>query len=586
MNEPISASEQQARDSLASAVICSFATDLNSASIRQAGYKYQQGNLYQGTSRLPFYAPHIQKQWLLSISEIFPESDTESLKLEYRGRIDALALRLQFSDLQLHQTLKPKGSISGLVFEMLEQLRVECLIPSSHKGMKSNINQLFEQWSHCFHSSGLTESSLGILLYTLAQMSRARLLGIAVSEETEHLIEHTRFTLSGKVGKPLNAMRWSISDQATYARHATEIALLIEAMVEDESESEEADEPQQKVVKGFAILLELETETLEAIAKAVTGNSKVFEAASYQYKVFTTEFDKTVYPEKLIREELLKEYRQQLDDKILSQKINVRGLARYISSKLNQMVFEGKRTELDEGLIDAKRLNTLICSPSETSLFYQTNPIPKADTAVSFLVDCSGSMKTHAKQITLLLDILTRALDIAEVKTEVLGFTTGEWNGGQVLKQWRRQRSPENPGRLNSIRHMIFKHSEQNWRKARLGIVGLQKLDLYKEGIDGEAIQWASQRLSNIDTKRKILVVLSDGCPMDTATNQANDKFYLDNHLKTVIAQQAQLGVEVVGLGVGIDLSPYYEKNIALDLNTLVDNRNMTDIVNFFISSV
>ncbi|RLV59664.1 cobalt chelatase [Parashewanella curva] len=582
MNEPISASEQQARDSLASALISSFASDLNSTSKGQVGYKYQQGNLYKGTARLPFYAPHTQQQWLSSISEIFPEPDAERLRLEYRGRIDALALRLQYSDLSLHLKLKPKASISGLVFEMLEQLRVECLISDAHKGMKSNINHLFEQWSHCFHSSGLTESSLGILLYTLAQMSRARLLGIAVSEETEHLIEHTRFTLSGKVGKPLNAMRWSFSNQADYAQHALEIAHLIEAMAEDESGNEETDEQQQKVVKGFAILLELEAETLEAIAKAETGTSKVFEAASYQYKVFTTEFDKSVYPEKLIREELLKEYRQQLDDKILSQKINVRSLARYITAKLNQTVLEGRQTELEEGYIDAKRLNSMICSPSETSLFYQACPIPKVDTAVSFLVDCSGSMKTHAKKITLLLDILSRAFDIAEVKTEVLGFTTGEWNGGQVLKQWRRQRSPENPGRLNSIRHMIFKHSEQNWRKARLGIVGLQKLDLYKEGIDGEAIEWASQRLLNIDTTRKILVVLSDGCPMDTATNQANDKFYLDNHLKAVIAQQYQVGIEMLGLGVGVDLSPYYEKNMAIDIQSKFDFMMLKQLVDRF----
>ena len=177
-------------------------------------------------------------------------------------------------------------------------------------------------------------------------------------------------------------------------------------------------------------------------------------------------------------------------------------------------------------------------------------------------------MKAHIETVAVLVDVLGRALQQAGVGTEVLGFTTGAWNGGRVQRDWMAQGRPPNPGRLNEVSYMVYKDVETSWPGARSAIAALLKPDLFREGVDGEAIDWACARMSGRDEQRRVLIVISDGCPMDTATKLANDPFYLDNHLKDVVARHERQGeVEIYGLGVGSDLSPYYGRCLALDLS-------------------
>lgn len=198
---------------------------------------------------------------------------------------------------------------------------------------------------------------------------------------------------------------------------------------------------------------------------------------------------------------------------------------------------------------------------------------------VGFLIDCSGSMKAQAEPLTLLIDMLTRALDQAGVATEVLGFTTNAWNGGRARADWLARGRPQHPGRLNETCHMVFKDAQRSWRRARTDIAALLKADLFREGVDGEAVEWACARLHASGKARRILVVVSDGSPMDTATGQANDACYLDNHLKAVVARHEALrDVEVLGLGVGLDLSPYYRHTLALDLSQPVDMAMLDEV--------
>jgi cobaltochelatase CobT len=203
-----------------------------------------------------------------------------------------------------------------------------------------------------------------------------------------------------------------------------------------------------------------------------------------------------------------------------------------------------------------------------------------ADCAVSFLIDCSGSMKAHIEPVAIMVDILTRALDQAGVSTEVLGFTTGAWNGGRARLDWLAQGRPRHPGRLNEVSHLVFKDAATSWRRARADIAALFKADLFREGVDGEAVDWACARLVARAEARRILIVISDGSPMDSATGQANDAWYLDNHLKEVVARhEAVRDVEVLGLGVGLDLSPYYRRCLAVDLSVPPDMKLFAELV-------
>ena len=206
---------------------------------------------------------------------------------------------------------------------------------------------------------------------------------------------------------------------------------------------------------------------------------------------------------------------------------------------------------------------------------------PVADCVVSFLIDCSGSMKQHMESVAMVVDVFVRALEQAGMASEVLGFTTGAWNGGRARRDWQRTGRPLHPGRLNEVCHMVFKDADTPWRRARRDMAALLKADLFREGIDGEAVDWACNRLGARCEARRLLVVLSDGCPMDSATQLANDPYYLDHHLRDVVARREAGGaVRIHGLGVGLDLSPYYRRSHALDLlGSSVSNQVFTEIV-------
>ena len=228
-----------------------------------------------------------------------------------------------------------------------------------------------------------------------------------------------------------------------------------------------------------------------------------------------------------------------------------------------------------------------MASPTERRLFRTEHLEPQARCALTLLIDCSGSMKQHVNNTALLADVLARTLEQVGVAVEVLGYTTATWNGGRVSKAWQSAGRPPHPGRLNELRHLVFKDAGTSWRRSRLGLAALQKPDLYREGVDGEAVDWACTRLRAQDTTlcgheidRRLLLVLSDGSPMDTATHLANDVHYLDHHLRQVVErQEAQGGVEILGLGVGLDLSPFYSRCQALDPAATISHATLGEVM-------
>lgn len=525
----------------------------------RAQLHFEGGRLYDGQKRIPVHAPHLQLQ---------PGIDTLQ---SYRGVADAVALRLRFSDAALHAELLPEEPVERLVFEWLEQLRVESLAPVSLPGVRRNLIKRYRDWSDAFLDSGATETSLGILLFTLSQVTWSRLMAVELPEHIQDLMEPTRAGLAPAIGSALAGIRRHRNDQRRYADYALQIARDIAQRVQSEYE----DTPETVEVKrgGFTLSLDFEQDDGDAFASAQSGESAVFEGAQGRYRIFTRRYDRELDAASLVRGALLREYRRALDRRVAEQGVNVARLTRALRAILARPQRDGWRFGEEEGVIDGRRLAQLISSPAERRLFRRDQYLPVADCAVSFLIDCSGSMRQYNTTLALMVDILMRALGQAGVATEVLGFTTMAWNGGRARRDWFARGRPAAPGRLNEVCHLVFKDADTTWRRARARIVALMKPDLYKEGVDGEAVQWACGRLLAQSRERRILVVVSDGCPMDSATNLANDAFYLDNHLKSVVRQFTQnRSVEILGLGVGLDLSPYYPRSLPVDLTQGLDN--------------
>jgi len=527
--------------------------------------------LFQGQDRIAVHAPHLQV-----------DLDSDDFG-SFRGATDGIAQRLVHSDPDLHASLCPTEPIERLIFELLEQLRVETLVPDFMPGMTQNLRYRFQQWSKRFHQSGLTDSDTGILIYAIAQVCWSRLNGLPVPEHTEDLLEPTRGALATLLGHDLAGIRRHRFDQAAFAVHALSIASVIAESIntarsERIDRDDEIDNDEARAI--FSALLDSKEIESESVGVADSGASKVLLHSDREYRIYTSKYDRVVDAETLVRNKLLRELRVHLDQIIAAQGINIPRLSRLLAALLAIPQRDGWSFAEEEGYIDGRRLAQLVSSPRERRLFRRELHQPHARCMFSILIDCSGSMKQHIESIAMLVDTLVRALEQVEVTTEVLGFTTDAWSGGRAQRDWVRAGQPEYPGRLNELCHLVYKDADTRWRRARPGIAALLKPDLFREGVDGEAVEWACRRMTSREAGRKILVVISDGSPMDTATNLANDIFYLDHHLRQVVSRIELSGeVEIYGLGVGLDLSPYYSRSLAIDISSALTNRIFFDLI-------
>lgn len=535
--------------------------------------RYRGARLEVNGQRIAVRAPHLHPN---------PEHDDFSA---YRGVADSLALRLKHSDRALLQMQLPDQPIARLVFELLEQLRVESLVSDSHPGVRRNLMQRFAQWSQQFLDSGQAEGHVGLMLYTLAQMSWFLLCGGRASEQTEMLIEAPRLSLLGHFGPHFGLLRRCRHQQSMYGLHARFIAEKIVELLDQldvQKDERNASQATEKVQLSFALLLddaEGDGEGQDSIHANTQGNSRNSQQA-FSYQVFSRDYDREVLAHNLVRADLLRQLRQRLDQRMAAQGLNLPRLAKRLSALLARPQRDGWAFAQQDGQIDAGRLSRLIISPQQQEIFRQERLRPKCDCAVSLLIDNSGSMRNHIDAIALLVDSLARALELAGAQTEILGFTTGQWNGGRPLKHWRASGQPAEPGRLNELEHRIYKDASTSWRKARPSIAALLKSDLFRESIDGEALLWAQRRLLKLQATRRILIIVSDGCPMDGATHQANTSDILDLHLKQVARQiEQQSAVQLYALGVGLDLSNYYRNSLELDLASSFDNRVFDEIL-------
>lgn len=520
----------------------------------------RQHHFFKAHRALNQYAPHLRLQ------------DDE--KLEFiRGVADSLALRLQYSDAALHQQGMPQQPVARLIFDWLESLRVESLAPEHLPGVRRNLQHRFYYWSAGFHHAGYTDTALGLLLYTVAQMCWSRLTGLPVYPETEDFIESTRHALSAQLGHNLAALRRHRLDQHAYAPYALAIAEQLDQSVEHALANQKSDkEEDEQSLTAFSLLLDIDGGLEGDIHVAHPDTSPTLEALNNEYLVFDRQYDTQRYVADQVRPELLHQYRERINKRIAAQNLSFNLLVHRIRRALTTATTQRWVADEEEGLIDGRRLSQLISSPLERRLFKQPQQQLMNHSSVSFLIDCSGSMKDNAETVCLIVDMLSRALERSGAATEVLGYSTNAWNGGRPYRRWQAGGRKPHPGRLNEVDHRVFKEASTPWKRANLAIMALLKLDLYREGIDGEAVQWACERLLRQSSQRKLLYVISDGSPMDSATNLANDEHYLSSHLRQMLLQYQQQGVEICGIGVNLDLSLLYQRSIIADLHKGLDN--------------
>jgi cobaltochelatase CobT len=572
-SEQAAARQQQKRNELCAAALRALTGE------RQLHYR--GGQLFRGTRRVPLDAPHLRVDAAVD--------DLGSL----RGASDGLAMRLAGSDAALHRRLAPDAAeapVARLVFDLLEQYRCESL--ARLPGVRGNLAHRHHTWTQAFLRSRLHETVSGLLLFAVAQVVRARLTAEPADEQVEDMIEGTRMALAPAIGTALAGLRALRHDQAAFAEPALAIARHVAGRIslDDLAEAKKAqrragldpeDDKASDASPAFALWLDADADA--AVAQATSGRSSLLEGPD-DYRIYTTAHDRQQRASAGVRPAQLHEWRERLDARIAAQGVNLQRLARELRDILCRPADQGWDSAQEEGRIDGRRLAQLVASPTERRLFRRERSSPVADAAVSILLDCSGSMKVHAESVAMMADVLLRALALAgadgEIVSELLGFSTAAWNGGRPAREWQRDGSPPHPGRLNETLHLEFKAFDTPWRRARPDIAALLKTELYREGVDGEAVDWACARLRTQPAAHKVLIVVSDGCPMDAATQRANDAAYLDHHLQAVVARhEAEGTVQILGLGVGLDLSTFYRRSRVIDLGRAVRNQVFADVL-------
>ncbi len=534
---------------------------------------------FQKSQPLVTLAPHLQLTNLGSVTIPVQGGFIGKEKAIPRGLVDGWVAHLTYTNQVEFLASRPVRKVARWVFDTLEQFRVESLILNEFTGMRVNIETHFEYWSRQYERSGLMESQVGILLFTVLQMVRSRVLSVPISEMIEEQIESTRMVLAPLIGIPLSQLKRSVNCQAEYANFAKDIAEVISDGIDSTLDDEDTNQPPTRNRIACDLLLDNDGDIEIELPTVLAKDSASFEENILEYKVFTTDYDEECFAASLVRDTQLVQFREDLDKQWLQSGISIRKVAQRMKQQFSTPCEPYYQFGEESGLIDGRRLNQIVFSHHEKRVFYTRPQMLKPNMQLTILIDCSGSMRNSIRSVTLMVDVLVRAAQLSGVKTEVLGFTTRSWNGGRAQQDWLKARKPKLPGRLNELRHLIFKSASDNWAQSKRQIAAMMKHDLFKEGIDGEALLWAKKRLMQSECQKKSLLVVSDGSPMDTATQLANEDFYLAQHLSLAISECEKQGVMVMGVGVGLDLSTHYSNHIAIDLDQDLNTKTLVRMI-------
>ena len=522
-----------------------------------------------------------------------------------RGQADALALWLAKHDTTLHAKFAPKDVTARQLFEKLEKVRVEAIGANTFKGMATNLAAVLEQhyqYHHADYKKAQNKKDLPVE-EALALLLRERLTGLEPPISSGNILPLWREDLEKKAGSIIDRLVDNQADQLEFAQTlqtllerfsflkdgddeqleqdeigedaAAQDTLSDEQTDDEEQQSDEGDEETNPDMgEGAPDVLDPENEDDQTPPDEERDTERGISASRrgadhfryFSYKTFTTEFDETVNPEDLIEAEELVVLRSLLDKQLIHVQKVITRLANRLQRRLLAQQNRDWEFDCEEGMLDPARLTRIVTDPFSALSFKQELDTRFRDTVVTLLIDNSGSMR--GRQITIAAscaDILARTLERCGVKVEILGFTTRAWKGGQAKELWLKSGKPPEPGRLNDLRHIIYKSADVPWRRAKNNLGLMLRDNLLKENIDGEALSWAFQRLVQRPEQRRILMVISDGTPIDEATNSCNPADYLEMHLHSVIEEiEHHSSVELVAIGIGYDVTRFYQRAVTI----------------------
>ncbi len=527
---------------------------------------------------------------------------------EARGFADSFALKLRHHDAGLHAGAAPPEPIARACYDAIEQVRYEALGANRFEGIKANLDAATEQRTATDGIVRAQNSSEVPLQTALSLMLREQLTGEAIPEKARGGVELVRDFVEEKVGKDFAALSDTLGDQEAFQRLALDMLRELdltrptEAPDEtdnDDSEDDDGEDQEQtgdderdgdadpqgaeaagEMAEGEGdgdadseLSAEEEMQDGEPGEEGDASNAPVRPnrpqadiPEGLDYKAFTEKFDEEIAAPELCDSEELDRLRAYLD----SQLTGLQGVVTRLANRLQRRLMAQQNRSWDfdqeEGVLDAARLSRVVVSPGTALSYKVERDVDFKDTVVTLLIDNSGSMRGRPISIAAIsADILARTLERCGVKTEILGFTTRAWKGGQSREAWLADGKPQGPGRLNDLRHIIYKQADEPWRRARRNLGLMMREGLLKENIDGEALLWAHSRLIYRPEERRILMVISDGAPVDDSTLSVNSAGYLEAHLRGVIDWIEKVSpVQLVAIGIGHDVTRYYRRAVTI----------------------
>jgi cobaltochelatase CobT len=528
-----------------------------------------------------------------------------------RGHADSMALRLACHDERTHRKLLPVQQNARAVFEAVEQARVEAIGSRRMEGVSSNLAAMLEDRYHRGTYAEVSDRADAPVEDAVALMVRERLTGLAPPKSAQKIVDLWRPIIEDRAGEELAKLGDSIENQFAFGRAVQKLLANLDMMdeaavnenetgeqdgAEQDQDSQDPEEGEGDDLEGSGESMQMEktdesSDDLEDgdmdTADAPTGDALDEEGEGEEedsrdsrrppqlgeaqhrgpdYKAFTTKFDEMILAEELCDAEELERLRAYLDKQLQHMSAIVARLANRLQRRLMAQQNRSWQFDLEEGMLDPARLSRIIIDPQQPLSFKREKDTDFRDTVVTLLLDNSGSMRGRPITVAATCaDILARTLERCGVKVEILGFTTRAWKGGQSREAWLQAGKPANPGRLNDLRHIVYKSADAPWRRARRNLGLMMREGLLKENIDGEALDWAHKRLLARTEQRRILMMISDGAPVDDSTLSVNPGNYLEKHLRYIIEEiETRSPVELIAIGIGHDVTRYYRRAVTI----------------------
>ena len=529
-----------------------------------------------------------------------------------RGTSDALALYHRYHDDKTHARYAPEGNgIAQEIYEAMETARCEALGARDMPGTAGNIDAKIGAEADRLGFNELTDKSDAPLAAAAGYLIRNLATGRELPAGAQNVLNLWREFLETQTGNTIENVSGQLEDQSQFAKLARQVITDLgygdqlgndpddinedeeeqyqdetdddndpdssgdEDSQEEDSEAnpEQSQEEQQDAGQASVALEDETSDDMSEETELPEGESPIeppapqpISEADPNYKVFKSDYDEEVHAEELAEPVELERLRAYLDQQLEPLKGAVSRLANKLQRRLQAQQNRSWLFDLEEGILDAGRLARVVANPTTPLSFKMEQDTEFRDTVVTLLLDNSGSMRGRPISIAAICaDVLARTLERCNVKVEILGFTTRAWKGGQSREGWLNDGRPQQPGRLNDLRHIIYKGADAPWRRSRPNLGLMMKEGLLKENIDGEALEWAHRRMTARTEQRKILMVISDGAPVDDSTLSVNPANYLEKHLRDVIDMvERRKAVELLAIGIGHDVTRYYERAVTI----------------------